>query len=134
VVLLEEFAATRGAGEEVPQSFLPVPGERMLGLIGLHERAVIYVWREDCNPCDQMRDSLDTVFETPPSDIGLYAVYGPDCPVLLQEEIDVAGGPTTLYVSDGEVDCRHIGGHGPRKVRLEVETLREIRASSGVTG
>ena len=91
----------------------------------LTRRAVVYVWQEDCEPCDLVRQTLEDLLDAP-EDIALFAVYGPDWAELLYEEFDVAGAPTTLFVLDGEVDSRLNGPHYPESYEGELETLREL--------
>jgi len=120
---VEEF------GEEitgVPEPFTPVPGDRVAGLVNFHPRAIIYVWREECRPCDIVKEWFEELFPEPPDDIGLYAVYGPDWAETVQEQLDVTVGPTTLFVVDGKVDCRHIGARTKASLEKEIENLRML--------
>lgn len=109
----------------VPETFLPVPGTHLKTFLQFYHRAIVYVWREDCDPCDVMRDEFDDMFATPPDDVALFAVYGPDTAEHLREEYDVVGAPTTLFVLDGGVDSRLIGPHYREVIENEVEILRD---------
>lgn len=116
-----------------PEAFLSVQGEHLPGLLGLYERAVVYLWRESCDPCDEMRSVLNDVFDRIPPDVMLISVYGPDSPILLEEIYNVVGAPTTLFVLAGRVDARLQGAHEQYKVESEVKKLRELSDSSGRT-
>jgi thiol-disulfide isomerase/thioredoxin len=125
VAVLAQFQEPPPRAEGAPDSFLPVRGEQLLTLLQLTRRAVVYVWQEDCEPCDLTRETFEEQLDIP-ADIGLFAVYGPDWAELLYEEFDVAGAPTTLFVLDGQVDSRLNGPHYPESYKGELETLREL--------
>lgn len=110
--------------EGSPQAFLPIHGGDLIAFEPLFAGSIVYVWREDCKPCDQMRDIFDVIFEHPPDDLSLFAVYGPGAPQALWDTYGVAGGPTTLFIIDGEVDARLQGPHDMSVVEREVEALR----------
>lgn len=110
--------------EGTPDAFLPVKGEALPALLNSYRIAVVYCWREDCKPCDVMKDAFNQIFETPPDDVGLFAVYGPDAAAFLHEEYNVEVAPTTLFVFDGEVDSRIIGSRFYSAIEAEIETLR----------
>lgn len=109
-----------------PDAFLPVSGERLPLLVSLHHRAVVYVWRHDCPPCDLMREDLDDLLDAPPEDLALFAVYGPECAARLHELYDVPGGPATLFFLDGKVDARLYGAHHREVVETEIEKHRTL--------
>ncbi|MFC7157013.1 thioredoxin family protein [Halomarina halobia] len=111
--------------EGAPETFLAVHGDRLETLTRLYERSVVYIWREDCEPCDAMRETLEGQFETDPDDVALFAVYGPDYARTLADAFGVVGGPTTLFVREGRVESRLQGAHHPESVGSEVQVLRE---------
>lgn len=113
----------------VPDPFTPVPGDRVAGLVNFHPRAIVYVWREECEPCDIVREWFEELFPEPPDDIGLYGVYGPDWAETVQEQFDVTVGPTTLFVVDGRVDCRHIGARTKASVEKEIANIRTLSSA-----
>ncbi|MFB6304722.1 MAG: thioredoxin family protein [Haloferacaceae archaeon] len=109
-----------------PDAFLPVYGDELVDLVALSPRCVVYAWREDCPPCDAVRGDFDAMFaDGAPDDVMLLAVYGPDCPRLLDEEFDVVGAPTTLFTLEGSVDSRLTGARPREAYERELETLRE---------
>ena len=111
--------------EGVPNAFVPVHGDRLPTLLELHDRAVVYVWRLDCPPCDLVRETLDEQFPEHPDDVTLLAVYGPDSAAFLQDRYDVVAGPTTLFVVDGTVDARLQGAFDGLVFENEIDVLRE---------
>ncbi|WP_248897795.1 TlpA family protein disulfide reductase [Haloplanus halobius] len=116
----------RPPAEGAPEAFLPVDGADLQRLVGLYDRCVVYAWREDCTPCDAVRGDFDDLFaDGPPDDLLPLAVYGPDCPRLLDREFDVTGAPTILFTLEGRVDSRFVGAPTTAGLRAEVETLRE---------
>lgn len=112
-----------------PDAFLSVRGDQLPVLLRLYERAIVYAWREECDPCDAMRETFDSLFDALPADIMLFSVYGPEWAETLDEEYNVVGAPTTLFVVDGRVDARLLGAHERAKVEREVQKLRELSGS-----
>jgi thiol-disulfide isomerase/thioredoxin len=127
VPIVEQFFGTT-PDEGAPDAFTPVQPDQLPFLLNLYERAIVYMWRDDCEPCDLMREELESLFPDPPEDIALFAVYGPDDPRFLYEEYDVSGGPATLFMLNGEVDARLYGAHYTGVVESEIETLRSLDA------
>jgi hypothetical protein len=108
----------------IPEAFLSVPGDCLDPLLTFFSSAIVYVYREDCDPCSLLRDELDDIFPEHPDDVALFAVYGPEWAELLQTEYDVAVGPTTLFVLDGSVDSRLVGAPARSVLEEEVEIIR----------
>jgi thiol-disulfide isomerase/thioredoxin len=130
VILLDRFSGPTPPTEGSPEPFLPVAGERLPAMLGIFPVAVVYVWRERCPDCDEMRDALEAVFERGHDSVTLLSVYGPDCAEMLEERYDVVGGPTTLFAVDGTVDSRLQGAHVEEVVEREVDnslTTAEMR-------
>lgn len=112
---------------EVPGGFVPIDGEEIEPFVRRYPAAVLYFWREDCDPCDGVRDDLEALLADGriPETVGLGAVYGPDSAELIREEYQVAAAPTTLFFRDGAVDSRIVGNLGYDAIRMEVETITE---------
>lgn len=125
-VVLGQFETGRPRDDGAPEAFLPVDGEDLVRLVALHDRCVVYAWREDCPPCETIRGYFDELFaDGPPDDILPLAVYGPDCPGLLDREFDVSVAPTVLFTFHGDVDSRYLGSTTMGGLRSEIQTLRE---------
>ncbi len=112
-----------------PTTFLPVRGDHLSVLLDACRAAVGYTWRHDCPPSEAQRETLDAVFDEPPSDIGLFAVCGPNWTDIPRDEYDVTGGPTTLFGLDGRIDSRRVGAQIPEPVESEVDVLRAGQSS-----
>lgn len=128
LAVVDGFFPPAPPDDGAPAAFLAVHGSRLPFLLSLYRRAVVYVWREDCPPCEGMREALEEAFPEPPSDLALLAVFGPDDPELLADEYGVTAGPTTLFAVGGAVDARLVGSHYADVVRQEVEALRNSSA------
>ncbi|WP_338741330.1 thioredoxin family protein [Haloplanus salilacus] len=125
-VVLGQFETGRPRDESAPEAFLSVDGEDLLRLVALHDRCVVYAWREDCPPCETIKADFDELFaDGPPGDVLPLAVYGPDCPQLLDREFDVSVAPTLLFTLHGDVDSRYVGAPTTEGLRAEIQTLRE---------
>ncbi|WP_049983532.1 thioredoxin family protein [Halorubrum sp. BV1] len=112
--------------EGAPAAFLPVHGEDLVRLVRLHDRCVVYAWRDDCPPCETIKADFDDLFGAdPPGDLLLLAVYGPDCSRLLNREFDVSAAPTMLFTLDSHVDSRFVGTPSTEGLEREIEALRE---------
>ena len=124
-VLLTSAGRDRPPSSGAPEGFFPVHGDELDRLVTLCERCVVYVWRDDCAPCDQIRPNLADVFgEEPPDGVLALSVYGPDCATRLQRTFDVVGAPTTLFTLDGSVDARFVGVADESAFERELDTLR----------
>lgn len=125
-VLLNSQAAGSRPTSGAPDGFLPVHGADASRLVDLCDRCVVYVWREDCSPCDGARSKLEEVFgDDPPEGVLALSVYGPNAPDLLRERYDVVGAPTTLFTLAGSVDARFVGVADADTVEREIDTLRD---------
>lgn len=116
-----------------PQAFTPVPGTLLEPLSKPYGGLIAYVWRHDCPPCETVRADFDEVFGTdPPADLGLFSVYGPGYARTLEEDFDVVGGPTTLFLVGGAVDARMQGAPGRAALEGEIDKFVE-RATQAST-
>lgn len=124
-IALDQFFRQPPPEEGVPEAFYAINGDQ-LDVLSFYNRAIVYVWRHDCEPCDRMRAVFDELFPEPPEDIALFAVYGPDWSRELKRNYDVTAGPSTLFVVDGRVDARLLGSHHRAAIEAEIEQLREL--------
>lgn len=86
----------------------------------------MYIWLDDCEPCETVHEDLDDIFEQPVDDLALFSVYGPDHAELLAEEYDVSGGPTVLFFHTGTVDARLYGAQHREVLETEIEKHRAL--------
>jgi thiol-disulfide isomerase/thioredoxin len=124
VPLLQGFRGSPPRDEGAPDAFVPIHGDRMRTITRLFPRSIVYVWLDDCEPCDAMRETFDDLLDGPPDGVELFAVYGPDYAEFLHEEYDVKGGPVTLFMLRDRVDARYYGEKHERVVASEIEMLQ----------
>lgn len=112
-----------------PDQFMSIHADRLPAFLALARNAIVFIWRDDCAPCEMVRSDFEDLFDHPPDDIALLGVYGPENPQLLRERYDVGGGPTTLFVRDAEVDCRLVAAQPRQTLEAEVDTLQDLVAN-----
>lgn len=126
VTVFDSFRYDGPPESGAPDAFLPVRGERLPIIFDVYEKTIVYIWLEDCEPCDITCGDFDDILTERPDNIGLFAVYGPECSSLLQERYDVTGGPVTLFTLDGEIDVRLEGPKYRQVIETEIEKLRNL--------
>jgi len=124
--VLDQIRSGFPPDEGTPEGFFPVHANRLPVLLPFQERAIVYVWRHDCPPCDTMRERLEEALTDRPENIALFSVYGPADAELLYSEYAIEGGPTTLFVVEGQVDARLFGPHYTNVISNEIQTLYEL--------
>jgi hypothetical protein len=127
VPFLQGFRGSPPREEGAPEAFVPIHGDRLRPITRLFPRSIVYVWLDDCEPCDELRKTFDKLFPEPPEGIELFAVYGPDYARYLHEEYDVEGGPVTLFMLRDTIDSRLFGAKHERVYEGEVDQLRESK-------
>ena len=126
LTLFDAIGNSRPPTRGVPDGFVPVHGERLPFLLRVYERAIVYIWLDECRDCDVMKDVLSDVRTDSFDDLTSIAVYGPNSARLLHEEYSVPGGPATLFVLDGTVDARLYGAHDEHVIEKQIQTLRSL--------
>jgi len=125
VAVVADGLSAEPRSDGAPDRFLPVDGEKLGTVASLYDRCLVYVWREDCPPCETVRADLEAIFaDGPPDDLVLLSVYGPAAAETLSEEFGVVGGPTALFLLNGAVDARLRGENHREVLEREIETLR----------
>ncbi|KAB1185358.1 MULTISPECIES: thioredoxin family protein [Haloferax] len=119
-VFLTQLMRGLPSGDGTPANFFPIDANLLPVALDAFDKAVVYVWREDCPPCDLMRDDLGTIGENREG-VALFSVYGPEWKESLNDQFEVVGAPTTLFVTDGTVDSRLHGAHYPEVITEELE-------------
>lgn len=114
------FRTNTGPTDGVPGPFVPVAGDHLPQLSAVYSRLLVYVWLDDCPPCDSLKARLESIFDRRSGPL-LFAVYGPDHKDILAQEYGVTGGPALLFMRDGAVDTRLYGDHDDRVIASEVE-------------
>jgi len=128
VPVLRLFRTPTPRTEGAPDVFVPVPAPHLPQLTRIHTPSVVYVWLDDCDPCETVRHDLDDIFAEPQG-VMPFAVYGPDHVSFLSEEYEVTAGPALLFVRDGQVQSRIYGAQGPKSIESELSKLRDPTAT-----
>lgn len=111
-----------------PEFFIQVTGSRLRTLVKLYERTIVYAWGHDCEPCETVREDLETYFEEPFEGIPMLAVCGEGCAKLLYEEFELHGAPTMLFTIEGGVDLRLEGVQHQDVLESELERFPSLSA------
>lgn len=109
-----------------PNAFIQVPASQLELLLALKKKSIVYIWRNECESCELMKEDLNELFPKPIEELGLYAIYGPNWAEQLQDHYAVMGGPATLFFINNQVNSRLYGAHRKSKLKKEVEIFRDI--------
>lgn len=125
-LVTDQIGAKPPRPDGAPEWFLPISGEKLETISAMYDRCIVYIWRDDCPACDAVRENFEELFASgAPDDVMLLSIYGPECPEYLNDEFEVVGGPTTLFMLDGSVDVRIQGTKGREVLEREVQKIRE---------
>lgn len=122
---LHQFVESPARADGTPGGFLPVRGEDLPHLLPLFEFSIVYVWREDCPPCETVRAEHEAIADQLPDGVARLAVYGPAAARTLHEAYGVEGAPVTLFTVGDRVDVRLVGVHEAEQIASEIETTIE---------
>lgn len=119
LTIWDSFHQQQVRSEGCPNGFLPVRVYRIPLIVTVIDSVIAYIWRDDCPPCKQIKETLDTLKST--NETALIGCYGPDNPNLLFDRYEVRGGPTILFFLDGSIDARLVGEQNPKIIEREFE-------------
>ncbi|WP_137285764.1 thioredoxin family protein [Halorussus salinisoli] len=122
--VLRLFRANDVDTDGSPESFVPVPGDQLPELAVIYSPVLVYVWLDDCPPCDTLKRRLESIFDHTKGVLPL-SVYGPDHQAFLAREYDVTAGPAMLFMVDGRVETRLYGAHDTDVITTELGRIRE---------
>lgn len=122
-IALHELEAENPNRKGVPTGFLPVALSDLSNYLAVMSASIVYVWREDCEPCKAVKAEYEAIQAEIPASIAQFAVYGPAAASRLHDEYSVEGAPVSLFMVNDRVDVRHTGTHGRDAILGEVETL-----------
>jgi len=125
VFILDWFLRSMPENSGSPEHFLPIHGDLLPVVEAIYSPSIIYIWRQNCDPCELVVDDLEDIFEFPPKNIRLFSIYGPEHTDLLKDRYDVIGGPTILFLANGSVDARLHGAHNQEVLEAEIEKIQE---------
>lgn len=126
LIVFDQFYREAPPASGAPEHFVPVHGDRLSFLFELFERSIAYVWLDDCPPCNQMKETFETVFDGPPTGALLLSVYGPDWARLLHEEYDIPGGPVAVFTNGGRIEARIYGTESSQALRNEIQRHLDV--------
>lgn len=104
-------------------NFIPIEAQHIDFYKHLFDKLLIYVWREDCEPCEKVEEELESHERSANSDISLFSVYGPGYASYLYDEYEVVGAPTILFLSGSKVNTRLLGATSSKSIKQEIEYL-----------
>ena len=110
--------------EGTPEGFVSISFERLTFVLQFKPRSIVYIWREECPPCEIVREDLEAVCN---EENGVFkgSVYGPDYAAKLDEEFEVKGGPTTLFLDYDCVTLRLVGAYDRNVVARHVREVEQ---------
>jgi hypothetical protein len=123
LVVIDRFRYPPTETGGTPDGFLAVRGDRLPALVEFVRHGVVYVWREDCDPCDVMVEQFAEL-DNGVGDAVFLSVYGPPWAAELHDSFEVAGAPTTLFLANGRVDSRLMGAYEADVIETELETAK----------
>ncbi|WP_096391822.1 thioredoxin family protein [Halopenitus persicus] len=106
----------------LPEGFIPLRGSDLESFTSQYSTSIVYFWKDDCQPCEQVRDRLENICQNEhiPDDIGFGAVYGPNWAETLKEQYGVGVAPTVIFFKDGVTDSRIIGDTSEQAIKQEI--------------
>jgi hypothetical protein len=122
-IIIEQLYRGYPTAEGAPAAFLPIRGDQIETLLEIVPRAVLYIWLDDCEPCNSIKQEYDKLLPKQPENIALLSVYGPKWARSLSEQFDIHGGPVSLFILNGNVDTRLFGPHDADAIKHELEFL-----------
>jgi len=122
---LQQFGERPARSDGAPELFVPVRGDQVPTVTGMFPRSILYVWLDDCEECNLVKESFDEIFDQRPEGVELFAVYGPEWAELLHQEYDIKGGPVVAYMIRDEIDARMYGAKHGQIYEKELEELRK---------
>ena len=115
----------RGVG--VPDGFTPLRAHEIPLFLHQHSASIVYIWQDDCDPCDDVRETLEGMVRDGVVDerVGLAAVSGENQVEYLHDRYDVGFVPTTLFCVGDRVDSRLLGAKRRLIFEQEASILQE---------
>jgi thiol-disulfide isomerase/thioredoxin len=89
----------------VPDSMPELDDDSYAAFLEEHDRAVLFVWKLHCEPCDAMKADLPEVRERLSDGVGVAGLDG-EAVREFRERFEVDAAPATLTFADGElIEC-----------------------------
>ena len=110
--------------EGTPNRFWAIKGETLPLYQQLFDKAIVYVWKDDCPPCDNLKATFDAIPDEVFDGVVLLSIYGPGYREGLYEQYNVAMAPTTLFLASTRIDSRIVGPCKEPKLIREIKYLQ----------
>lgn len=125
LVLLDLLSEGMPNSSGSPDGFLTIRGDQLEPVTRMFGVSLLYVWLEECNPCETVKADLENIYSDIPRDVALLAIDGQANDEQLMNEYDLVGAPTILIFLDTKVDVRLVGPYPLESVKQEIERTRK---------
>ncbi|MFC6795335.1 thioredoxin family protein [Halobaculum halobium] len=99
----------------VPQDMRELDDDEIESFLASNDRAVVFVWRLRCDPCESMKPELEETLDLIPDDVAVAGVDGESTPTA-RALFDVDVAPAVVCVADGEPVGTESGYQSPSAV------------------
>lgn len=99
----------------VPQALRELDDDEVEPFLDSNDRAVVFVWRLRCDPCESMKAELEETLAALPADIAVAGIDGEAAPEF-RRRFDVDAAPAVVCVADGEARAAETGYQSPTAV------------------
>jgi len=123
--LILSYALVLLAKEASNSPFTRISGTNIEEFLDFSEECIIFVSKDDCDPCDRVRERISSLVEQDliPEQVMLAEVFGPDYQEVLYDTFDVIGAPTVLFCTEQQIELRLLGDTTADRLRETVADL-----------
>lgn len=123
--LILSYALVLLAKEGSDSPFTRISGTNIEQFLDFSEECIIFVSKDDCDPCDRVRERIISLVEQDliPEQVMLAEVFGPDYQEVLYDNFDVIGAPTVLFCTEQRIELRLLGDTTADRLRETVADL-----------
>ncbi|MFC7070933.1 thioredoxin family protein [Halobaculum lipolyticum] len=104
----------------VPQAMRELADDEVDEFLAANDRAVVFVWRLRCDPCDRMKADIEATLESFPADVAVAGIDGEAAPGF-RRRFDVDSAPAVVCVADGEATAVETGYRSPEALAALVD-------------
>jgi len=126
LTIFDAFYSGRRHRDGTPHACLDIRGSRLPFISETYKKSIVYIWRDDCKPCDKMKKYLNKIYSDIEVELPLFSIYGPNSKNILLEKYNIKSGPILLFFRDNEIDCRIQGLQTKCSVKTEIMRHRSI--------
>lgn len=106
----------------VPEEIVELDDDSYEAFLADHDRAVVFVWKQFCDPCRTMKEELGETLSALPADAAVAGVDGEATPEFCRS-FGVEAAPSTLLFADGELETLLRGYKSPEAVEAACEDV-----------